>query len=120
MVTKPTQQTVSSTVQGCPPQVCHRYEHAVQVICKRWTGLLLNALMDGPRRFCELTALVEGLSDRVLSDRLRELEMEGIVNRVVYPQIPVRVEYQLTEKGYALKPVTEAIHTWADRWVDPQ
>ena len=75
MVTKPTEQTVSSTVQGCPPQVCHRYEHAVQVICKRWTGLLLNALMDGPRRFCELTALVEGLSDRVferLSTRIRD------------------------------------------------
>ncbi|GCE19214.1 hypothetical protein KDK_30140 [Dictyobacter kobayashii] len=75
--------------------------------------------MEGPRRFCELTALVDGLSDRVLSDRLRELETEGIVKRVVYPQIPVRVEYQLTEKGYALKPVTDAIHTWAEQWVDP-
>ena len=96
---------------------CPRYEHAVLVLGKRWTGLLLKALMDGPRRFCELTALVEGLSDRVLSDRLRELEMEGIVNRVVYPQIPVRVEYQLTEKGLALKPVIDAIHTWAQEWI---
>jgi DNA-binding HxlR family transcriptional regulator len=113
MVTKLTEQTISSIAQGCP-----RYEHAVQVICKRWTGLLLNALMAGPRRFCELTALVDGLSDRVLSDRLRELEMEGIVDRVVYPQIPVRVEYQLTEMGYALKPVIDEIHTWADAWVD--
>lgn len=97
--------------------ICPRYEHAVQILGKRWTGLLLLALMDGPRRFCELTSLVEGLSDRVLSDRLRELELEGIVNRVVYPQIPVRVEYQLTEKGCALKPVVEAIHAWAEHWV---
>jgi DNA-binding HxlR family transcriptional regulator len=98
-------------------QHCPRYDHAVAVLGKRWTGLLLDALMSGPRRFCELTALVEGLSDRVLSDRLRELEAEGIVKRVVYPQIPVRVEYQLTEKGEALKPVIEAIHTWASQWV---
>jgi DNA-binding HxlR family transcriptional regulator len=102
-----------ATVQTCP-----LYEHAIQVLGKRWTGLLLDALMKGPRRFCELTALVEGLSDRVLSDRLRELETEGVVKRVVYPQIPVRVEYQLTEKGYALKPVVDAIHTWAAEWVE--
>jgi DNA-binding HxlR family transcriptional regulator len=101
------------TVQTCP-----LYEHAIQILGKRWTGLLLDALMQGPRRFCELTALVEGLSDRVLSDRLRELETEGVVKRVVYPQIPVRVEYQLTEKGYALKPVVDAIHTWAAEWVE--
>jgi len=75
--------------------------------------------MNGPRRFCELTTVVEGLSDRVLSDRLRELEMEGILNRVVYPQIPVRVEYQLTEKGHALKPVIDAIHAWAECWIEP-
>ena len=115
MTTKPTEQTASGQVT----HTCPRYEHAVQILGKRWTGLLLNALMDGPRRFCELTALVEGLSDRVLSDRLRELEMEGMVKRVVYPQIPVRVEYQLTEKGHALKPVIDAIHAWAERWVEP-
>lgn len=115
MATKPTEMISpnSSTMQICP-----RYEHAIAVLGKRWTGLLLDALMDGPRRFCELTALVEGLSDRVLSDRLRELEAEGVVQRAVYPQIPVRVEYQLTEKGLALKPVVEAIHTWAENWVE--
>ncbi len=79
--------------------------------------MLLDALLEGPRRFCELTSLVEGLSDRVLSDRLRELETENIVQRIVYPQIPVRVEYQLTEKGRALKPVVDAIHAWAEQWV---
>lgn len=114
MATKPIETIGSHTALT---QICPSYEHAVQILGKRWTGLLLLALLDGPRRFCELTALVEGLSDRVLSDRLRELELEGIIKRVVYPQIPVRVEYQLTEKGNALKPVVDAIHTWAEQWV---
>lgn len=114
MATKPSESTLLSITTS---QTCPRYEHAVSVLGKRWTGLLLNALMQGPRRFCELTTHVEGLSDRVLSDRLRELEMEGVIKRIVYPQIPVRVEYQLTEKGHALKPVIDAIHVWAERWV---
>ena len=114
MAMKPIESTASSTSRN---QVCPRYEHAAQLLGKRWTGLLLDALLEGPRRFCELTSLVEGLSDRVLSDRLRELETENIVQRIVYPQIPVRVEYQLTEKGGALKPVVDAIHTWAEQWV---
>ncbi|WP_376795292.1 winged helix-turn-helix transcriptional regulator [Thermogemmatispora sp.] len=98
--------------------MCPRYEHAVQILGKRWTGLLIASLLPGPRRFSELTAMVGGLSDRVLSDRLRELEQEGLVERIVYPQIPVRVEYQLTEKGRALKPVIEAIQTWANQWIE--
>jgi Predicted transcriptional regulators len=116
MATKPMEQSISSA--QAMVHMCPRYEHAIQILGKRWTGLLLDALMLGPRRFCELTALVEGLSDRVLSDRLRELEAEGVVARVVYPHIPVRVEYQLTEKGYALKPVIDAIHMWASDWVE--
>src|SRR5882762_5398222 len=114
MTTKPTEQIASTHITHT---CCPRYEHAIQILGKRWTGLLLNALMEGPRRFCELTLIVDGLSDRVLSDRLRELEAEGIVSRVVYPNIPVRVEYQLTEKGLALKPVTDAIHMWAEEWI---
>lgn len=115
MATQPTEQLEVSSPRA---HMCPRYERAIQVLGKRWTGLLIDALMVGPQRFCELTALVEGLSDRVLSDRLRELELEGVVKRVVYPQIPVRVEYELTEKGYALKPVIDDIHNWAEQWVD--
>jgi DNA-binding HxlR family transcriptional regulator len=113
MATKPTE-TITTTQAY---QMCPRYEHAIQLLGKRWTGLILDSLMDGPRRFCELTATVEGLSDRVLSDRLRELEAEGIIERVVYPQIPVRVEYRLTSKGRDLKPVVQAIHEWAEQWI---
>jgi DNA-binding HxlR family transcriptional regulator len=112
MATKPIEATTSQENQMCP-----RYEHAIQLLGKRWTGLILDSLMQGPRRFCELTASVEGLSDRVLSDRLRELELEGVIERVVYPQIPVRVEYRLTDKGHDLKPVVEAIHHWAEQWI---
>lgn len=104
--------TVTQTYQMCP-----RFEQAIQLLGKRWTGLILDTLMDGPRRFCELTATVTGLSDRVLSDRLRELESEGIIERIVYPQIPVRVEYRLTEKGRDLKPAMRAIHQWAEQWI---
>ena len=120
MATKPitNKTTDQKPVETGVPHMCPRYEHATQLLGKRWTGLLLNALLQGSTRFCELTSLVEGLSDRVLSDRLRELEAEGIVKRIVFPQIPVRVEYQLTEKGRALKPVVDAIHTWAEQWVE--
>src|SRR5512135_3461975 len=115
MATQPAEtQTAPQAYQMCP-----RYEHAIQLLGKRWTGLILDSLMDGSRRFCELTATVEGLSDRVLSDRLRELESEGIVERIVYPQIPVRVEYRLTEKGRDLKPVVQSIHEWAQHWIEP-
>ena len=112
MATRPTETIISQQNQMCP-----RYEHAIQLLGKRWTGLILDSLMQGPRRFCELTAAVEGLSDRVLSDRLRELELEDIIERIVYPQIPVRVEYRLTDKGHDLKPVVEAIHDWAEHWI---
>jgi DNA-binding HxlR family transcriptional regulator len=114
MATKPVE--TSSTTQSY--QMCPRYEHAIQLLGKRWTGLILDSLLDGTRRFCELTATVEGLSDRVLSDRLRELESEGIIERIVYPQIPVRVEYRLTEKGHDLRPVVQSIHEWAQKWIE--
>jgi DNA-binding HxlR family transcriptional regulator len=116
MAAKPilTESEIASPGQS---QMCPRYEQAIQLLGKRWTGLILDSLMYGPRRFCELTSSVEGLSDRVLSDRLRELELEGVIERIVYPQIPVRVEYRLTKKGQALSPVIAAIHTWANQWV---
>src|SRR5690348_2869225 len=114
MATKP----IESPVNRPTKQLCKRYEQAVQLLGKRWTGLILDTMLEGPQRFCEMTAIVEGLSDRVLSDRLRELESEGVVERIVYPQIPVRVEYRLTEKGRDLKPVVESIHEWAQHWIE--
>ncbi len=112
-----TETTMTQTSTTDTGHICPKYEQAIQLLGKRWTGLLLYTLLEGPKRFCELTSTVEALSDRVLSDRLRELELEGVVERVVYPQIPVRVEYKLTEKGRGLEPVVLAIRRWADKWV---
>ncbi|HVB75796.1 MAG TPA: helix-turn-helix domain-containing protein [Ktedonobacteraceae bacterium] len=113
MATKPTETIITRPTR----HLCKRYEQAIQLLGKRWTGLILDTLMEGPQRFCEMTATVEGLSDRVLSDRLRELESEGVIERIVYPQIPVRVEYSLTEKGHDLRPVVQAIHDWSQKWI---
>lgn len=98
--------------------MCPRYEWAVELLSKRWTSLILRALMDGPRRFTEVRDYVPGLSDRLLSERLQELEAAGVVERRVYPQRPVVIEYDLTEKGRDLRGVLEAIQAWANRWVE--
>ena len=95
---------------------CPRYEKAMIVLGKKWTCLILRCLMEEPRRFTEISAYVRGLSDRLLSQRLQELEESGIVERRVYAQRPVVVEYSLTVKGEALREVVSAIQTWADQW----
>src|SRR3954462_14327568 len=81
------------------PRCCSRYHRAVELVGKRWTGAILLVLLEGPLRFCEITHVVPALSDRLLSERLKELEAEDIVERRVYDGSPVRVEYALTEKG---------------------
>ncbi|MBT5774707.1 MAG: helix-turn-helix transcriptional regulator [Dehalococcoidia bacterium] len=96
---------------------CPRFHHAVELIGRRWSGAIVRAMLGGATRFSEICATVPGLSDRLLSERLKELETEGIVTRTVYPETPVRIEYRLTEKGRALAPAIEAISGWADAWV---
>lgn len=96
--------------------MCPYYEKAVELLGKKWTGLILRALMEHPRRFAEISGYVEGLSDRLLSERLQELERERIVERRVSAERPVHVEYALTQKGLDLRAVVESIQTWASRW----
>jgi len=96
---------------------CPRFHKAVELIGRRWTGAVIRALVGGPLRFNELLATVPGLSDRLLSERLRELERERIVRREVAPGPPVRVEYSLTECGAELEPAIRAIGAWAERWI---
>src|SRR5436189_2039670 len=98
--------------------LCPRYEHAIAVLGKRWTGLIIRALLDGSCRFNGISSYVPGLSDRLLSERLKEMEAEGVVERRVYPETPVRIEYVLTAKGDALRPVRDAFQTWADDWIE--
>lgn len=86
------------------------------MIGKRWTGLIMRVLMGGPRRFKEIKEQIPEMSDRMLTERMRELESCNIVVRHVYPETPVRIEYELTEKGKDLKAVVDAIGEWASRW----
>ena len=96
---------------------CPYYHRAVELIGRRWSGVILRALLGGVERFSDLTAVIPGLSDRLLSERLKEFEAEGIVQRRVVPETPVRISYHLTEKGRALGAVVEAVSTWAEDWV---
>ncbi|GAB4327164.1 MAG: helix-turn-helix domain-containing protein [Dehalococcoidia bacterium] len=88
----------------------------MQILGKRWTPLIIRALLSGACRFSDIGAYVSPISDRLLSERLKELEVEGIVERRVYPETPVRIEYVLTDKGRELQDVVESIQRWADRW----
>jgi len=99
---------------------CPSYHRAVELIGRRWTGAILRALLADVKRFNDLAAGVPGLSDRMLAERLRELEAEGLVLRLVIPDIPVRVEYSLTEKGLALESVVHAVAHWAETWAGVQ
>lgn len=96
---------------------CPYYHHAVELIGRRWTGAIIRALLNDVERFSELVSTIPGLSDRMLSERLKELEAEGIVRRTVIPEIPVRIEYHLTPKGHALASVVEAISAWSGEWL---
>ncbi|WP_409974008.1 winged helix-turn-helix transcriptional regulator [Bacillus sp. Bva_UNVM-123] len=99
--------------------ICPRFEKAMSILSQRWTGLVIFRLLNGPQRFCNIEASI-GVSGRVLSERLKDLENEGIVKREVYPETPVRIEYSLTEKGLALEPLMKDIEKWARTWIDPQ
>ena len=99
---------------------CPVYHRAIELIGRRWTGAILRAMLSGEARFCEIAAAVPGLSDRLLSERLKELEAEGIVRRTVVPTTPVRVDYALTDKGLALNEVIVAVSDWAEHWLTPK
>ena len=98
--------------------ICVTFQHAAEMLSKRWTSLILKVMMAGPMRFSVLAEQLGVVSDRILSERLKELERQGIVTRRVFPETPVRVEYSLTEKGLALAPVLEAIEHWSETWVE--
>lgn len=99
-----------------PAPICPHFHAAIELIGKRWSGAILSSLTEGPRRFGELAKTVPGVSDRLLSERLRELEDEGVVERTVEPDAPVRVSYALTPKGAELKPAIGKLREWAQRW----
>ncbi len=97
--------------ETCP--VCRTAE----IVCGKWTLLLVRDLAEGCSRFCELERSLAGISPRTLSLRLRALEEEGIVERHTYPEVPPRVEYSLTDKGRALLPIVEGMRNYGTRWL---
>ena len=99
-----------------PTHVCPDFHAAVELVGRRWSGAILYTLAEGPHYFADLTTAVPGLSDRLLSQRLRELEAEGMVARSVHAGPPARVSYALTEKGRALAPALRELRSWAKRW----
>lgn len=98
---------------GC----CPLYHEAVELVGRRWTGAILRVLMDGPLRFSEIAQAVPELSDRLLSERMKELEARGIVERTVLAGPPVRVEYGLSRMGSELEPALSELQQWAKRWL---
>ena len=97
--------------ETCP--VCRTAE----IVCGKWTLLVIRDLADGRSRFCELERSLQGISPRTLSLRLRALEEEGVVERQTFPEVPPRVEYVLTAKGRALAPLIEDMRTYGTQWL---
>ena len=97
-------------------EICPRFEKAVGILSQRWTALIIYQLLSGPQRNGTIKDAI-GISGRLLSERLKDLEEEGIVRRDVYPETPVRIEYSLTKKGYSLKSIIKEIETWSQEWI---
>lgn len=101
-------------------QLCHRFHRAVELVGRRWNGAIIFLLLQDRARFAQLRAAIPGITDRMLAERLHELEAEGVISRTVLPDTPVRVEYALTRKGRALAGALGAIGQWAEKWLtDP-
>ncbi len=103
----------AARASGC----CPLYHEAVELVGRRWTGAILRVLMDGPLRFSEIAQAVPELSDRLLSERMKELEARGMVQRTVISGPPLRVEYSLSRMGRELEPALSELQRWARRWL---
>lgn len=97
--------------------MCPKYEAGIEILGKRWTGLIIRVLLGGAKRFRDIKEIVPEMSDKMLTERLKELEACGILSRNVYPETPVRVEYELTDKGRDMQQVVEAIQAWSEKWI---
>lgn len=113
---QPRAQVAATRGNGAPASVCPDFHVAIELIGRRWAGAILWALAERPHYFAELTTSVPGLSDRLLSRRLRELEAADLVERSVHEGTPPRVSYALTEKGRALEPALAQVKDWARAW----
>jgi DNA-binding HxlR family transcriptional regulator len=110
-------QTGTSDSKAPTGPCCPLYHEAVELVGRRWTGAILRVLMEGALRFSEIAQSIPELSDRLLSERMKELESRGIVERTVISGPPLRVQYELSEMGRELEPALAEIEVWAQRWL---
>ena len=113
----PGQVRTPDTIQRPSGSCCPLYHEAVELVGRRWTGAILRVLMDGALRFSQVAQAIPELSDRLLSERMKELEARGLVNRTVIPGPPLQVRYELSEMGRELEPALAEIERWARRWL---
>jgi DNA-binding HxlR family transcriptional regulator len=97
--------------------ICPRFEKAISLLSQRWTALVIYELLAGSQRFSAIQSSI-GISGKVLSERLKDLEQQGIIERTVIPDTPVIIEYSLTEKGQSLEPVLNEVENWSRRWIE--
>ena len=96
---------------------CPRYHHAVELIGSRWAGVILRELLRGATRFSELADAIPDMTDKLLAERLKRFVAEGLVERRVISETPVRIEYHLTDMGRDLERTVREISIWAERWL---
>lgn len=97
-------------------QLCPKMEHTLTLLGKKWTGLIVLSLLNGPKKFTEMEKFINGISSRLLTERLKELITEDIIIKNVYPETPIRIEYKLTEKGTDLSDTYNMIGEWTEKW----
>lgn len=99
------------------PSICPKFEKAITLLSQKWIALIIYQLLSGTQRFSEIQSVI-GISGKVLSDRLKELEYQEIIKRKVIPEIPVIIEYSLTEKGKSMESIIRDIENWSDLWIE--
>jgi len=97
--------------------ICPKFEHTFMILGKKWNGLIIDVLLEGPSRFKDIASCIDGVSDRVLVERLKELEKEDIITKEMDETCDISSGYRLTTKGYGLKDVMDEVQAWSDNWV---
>jgi len=118
--TTSSKRTIDATAQEPLTAFCPRYHQAIELVGRRWTGAILRVLLTGRHRFTEIVDAIPGVSDRLIAERLRELEAAHVVKRRVITGPPVRVDYELTLQGQELQSAIVAVALWAEKWLPLQ
>ncbi len=99
------------------PTLCPKVEKALSIFSRKWVGQIVLVLLNEPKRFCELAQPIDGISEKMLSQRLKELEKEDIIKKVIETKSPLKITYQLTEKGKKMAPILNEIENWSEEYV---